>query len=94
VLSRQNLSNWIIKGASLLGPILETLKQELLASPLLHSDETTLEALCKPGRRRRNPICGYTEHPVLPRNLLFYMTTRRGATGETLCDWPQKLALL
>jgi transposase len=50
VLSRQNLSNWIIKGAALFGPILEKLKQELLASPLLHSDETTLEVLCEPGR--------------------------------------------
>ncbi len=50
VLSRQNLSNWIIKGSALLGPILENLKQELLASPLLHSDETTLEVLCEPGR--------------------------------------------
>lgn len=49
-LSRQNLSNWVIKGAALLAPILETLKQELLSREVLHADETTLEVLCEPGR--------------------------------------------
>ena len=50
VLSRQNLSNWIIKGAVLLEPILNQLKQELLNRQVLHADETTLEVLCEPGR--------------------------------------------
>jgi transposase len=50
VLSRQNLSNWVIKGAALLEPLLSKLKQELLTRPLLHADETTLEVLCEPGR--------------------------------------------
>jgi len=50
VLSRQNLSNWVIKGAGLLDPLLAVLKQELLTQPVLHADETTLEVLCEPGR--------------------------------------------
>lgn len=50
VLSRQNLSNWIIKGAALLDPIMKKLKQELLTRQVLHADETTLEVLCEPGR--------------------------------------------
>jgi transposase len=50
VLSRQNLSNWIIKGAALLEPILKQLKQELLTHQVLHADETVLEVLCEPGR--------------------------------------------
>lgn len=49
-LSRQNLSNWVIKGATLLAPILKALKQELLSREVLHADETTLEVLCEPGR--------------------------------------------
>ncbi|HWR06659.1 IS66 family transposase [Sporomusa sp.] len=49
-LSRQNLSNWVIKGATLLAPILETFKRELLTREVLHADETTLEVLCEPGR--------------------------------------------
>jgi len=50
VLSRQNLSNWIIKGTALLDPIMKKLKQELLTRQVLHADETTLEVLCEPGR--------------------------------------------
>lgn len=50
ILSRQNLSNWVIKGAGLLEPLLEALKQDLLARSVLHADETTLEVLCEPGR--------------------------------------------
>lgn len=49
-LSRQNLSNWVIKGAELLSPILAVLKQDLLSREVLHADETTLEVLCEPGR--------------------------------------------
>jgi transposase len=49
-LSRQNLSNWVIKGSALLEPILVKLKQELLSREVLHADETTLEVLCEPGR--------------------------------------------
>ena len=49
-LPRQNLSNWIIKGAAILEPIVTKLKQELLANQVLHADETTLEVLCEPGR--------------------------------------------
>jgi len=50
MLSRQNLSNWMIKGATLLEPILKRMKEELLRRDVLHADETTLEVLCEPGR--------------------------------------------
>jgi transposase len=49
-LSRQNLSNWIIKGAILLQPLLDALKTKLLTHEILHADETQLEVLCEPGR--------------------------------------------
>ena len=44
-ISRQNLSNWIIKGANLLKPIYEQIKLSLLNETLLHADETVLEVL-------------------------------------------------
>jgi len=72
VLSRQNLSNWITKGATLLDPILKKLKQALLARPLLHSDETTLEVLCEPGRPAQTKsymwvyrTSGDAKHPIV-----------------------------
>lgn len=49
-LSRQNLSNWILKAGSLLKPLEIALKEELLTNELLHADETTLEVLKEPGR--------------------------------------------
>ncbi|MFV0343165.1 MAG: IS66 family transposase, partial [Anaerocolumna sp.] len=49
-LTRQNLSNWILKAGSLLKPLERALKKELLSNELLHADETTLEVLHEPGR--------------------------------------------
>ena len=49
-LSRQTLANWIIKGASLLQPLADAMKAELLSKQVLHADETTLEVLCEPDR--------------------------------------------
>ncbi len=49
-LTRQDLSNWTLRGATLLQPLLEELKKELLSNELLHADETTLEVLNEPGR--------------------------------------------
>jgi Transposase and inactivated derivatives len=50
LLSRQTLSNWMIKGSSLLKPLMDTMKAELLKKDILHADETTLEVLCEPDR--------------------------------------------
>ena len=40
-ISRQNLSNWILKGATLLKPLYTELIKQLLEEELLHADETT-----------------------------------------------------
>ena len=50
-ITRQDLSNWTLKGAALLKPLFEQLKKELFSNPLLHADETTLEVLNEPGRK-------------------------------------------
>lgn len=71
-LTRQDLSNWTIKGAALLKPLFEVLKQALLSNDILHADETTLEVLNEPGRPAtaksyiwlyRTSKCA--EHPVI-----------------------------
>jgi len=49
-LSRQNLSNWMIKGANILKPLADRMKEIMLSKEVLHADETTLEVLCEPGR--------------------------------------------
>ena len=50
LLSKQNLSNWVIKGAKILEPLQALMKKELLENQILHADETMLEVLKEPGR--------------------------------------------
>jgi len=49
-LSRQNLSNRMIRGANILKPLANKMKEIMLLKDVLHADETTLEVLCEPGR--------------------------------------------
>ena len=50
-LSRQTMSNWILRGAEdYLTPVYEQLHKELLQRDVLHSDETTLQVLHEPGK--------------------------------------------
>mgnify|MGYP001224404584 CR=1 FL=1 len=49
-ISKQNMSNWIIKGSELwLEPFFERLKRELLKETFIQADESTLRVLTKDG---------------------------------------------
>ena len=51
-LSRQTMSNWLLKAASQwLKPVYERMKTELLKQDILHADETTLQVLHEPGKK-------------------------------------------
>lgn len=50
-LSRQTMSNWILKAAEgYLKPVYDRLHRELLTREVLHADETTLQVLHEPGK--------------------------------------------
>lgn len=50
-LSRQTMSNWILKAAEdYLAPVTKQLQKELLSREVLHADETTLQVLHEPGK--------------------------------------------
>ena len=53
-ISKQNLCNWVMKGAKLLEPLQDLLKKELLVNQVLHADETVLEVLNEPGREAKS----------------------------------------
>ena len=81
-LSRQNLSNWILKGAALLKPLYNELKCSLLNETLLHADETVLEVLNEPGKTATSKsyvwvyrTSMYNTHPVV----LYEYTQGRGS---------------
>jgi transposase len=50
-LSRQTMCNWAIDVHDRVRPLLDLLKQDLLAGPLVGADETTLQVLREPGRK-------------------------------------------
>ena len=51
-LSRQTMSNWILKATEdYLTPVYEQLHKELLSRDVLHADETTLQVLHEPGKK-------------------------------------------
>ena len=54
-LSRQTMSNWLLKATSLwLQPVYERMKVELLKQDILHADETALQVLHEPGKKAQS----------------------------------------
>jgi len=53
-LSRQTLSNWILKSSDLLDIIYQKMKDELLSKDILHADETTVQVLKESGKEAKS----------------------------------------
>lgn len=82
-LSRQTMSNWLIRCArDWLEPIYNRLRRLLCAREVLHADETTVQVLHEPGRAAQSKstmwlyrTSGDVEHPIV---LYDYQTSRDG----------------
>ena len=89
-LSRQTMSNWILKAAEdYLMPVYEQLHKELLSREVLHADETTLQVLHEPGKKAQSEsymwlyrTSGDTDQPVV---LYEYQPSRSSIIRETFC---------
>lgn len=72
-LSRQTMSNWLIKAAEdWLEPIYNRLHEQLCECEVLHADETTLQVLREPGKTAQSKsymwlyrTSGDAEHPIV-----------------------------
>lgn len=72
-LSRQTMSNWVLKSTELwLKPLYEELHKRLLLQDVLHADETTLQVLAEEGRKATANsymwlyrTSGDTDHPIV-----------------------------
>ena len=53
-LSRQTLSNWILKSSDLLDIVYQEMKKELLSKDILHADETTVQVLKESGKEAKS----------------------------------------
>jgi len=99
-IGRNTLANWVVKGAELyLMPIRDHMKGKLVASSVIHADETPVEVIREPGREASADSymwmyrTGRSEGPPV---ILFDYTPGRGAeypkaflgefTGHVHCD--------
>jgi transposase len=81
-LSRQTLSNWLIRGTEAwLLPLYEAMKRLLLQRDVLHADETTLQVLREPGKAAHSKSYRWlyrtgsdAEHPLI---LYEYQSSRK-----------------
>ncbi len=72
-LSRQTMSNWILRAAEdYLTPVYEQLHRELLSRDVFHADETTLQVLHEPDKKPRSEsymwlyrTSGDTDKPIV-----------------------------
>jgi transposase len=82
-LSRQTMSNWLIRSSvDWLKPIYDRLHELLCAGEVLHADETTVQVLHEPGRAAQTKsymwlyrTSGDAKHPIV---LYDYRTSRSG----------------
>lgn len=78
-LSRQTLARWVIQSSEHLQPLVNLMRDRLLASPLIHCDETRLQVLKEPDRDPTSQSWmwvqtgGPPDHPVV----LFDYTSSR-----------------
>ncbi|PIL38592.1 IS66 family transposase, partial [Massilia psychrophila] len=52
--ARTTLSQWAIKSGVLFAPLYQAMRRVLLACPVIHGDETTVQVLKEDGRRAQN----------------------------------------
>lgn len=88
-ISRQNLSNWAIRGADLLAPLYDHLRTLLLKLKFLHADETEFQVLHEKGRaaQRKSYLWLYRSGRDGPQIVLYEYQPTREATH------PQKFLL-
>lgn len=87
LLSRQTMSNWLIKAAEdWLEPIYDALHETLCSHDVLHADETTLQVLHEPGKTAQSKsymwlyrTSGDVAHPIV---LYEYQPDRKAARPQ------------
>jgi transposase len=86
-LSRQTLSESILKVATQITPLIEHLRRHLLRYPLLYMDETPVQVLNEPGKSAQNQSYMWVQRggpPDKPTVLFNYEPSRSGATASYL----------
>lgn len=86
---RNTLANWMIKAGTLLQPLLNLLEDQLLAYPVMHCDETTLQVLKEPDKPASSQSYMWVRvggPPTQPIRLFHYAPSRSGSVARELLD--------
>ena len=87
-LNRTTMSRWMIATAELAKPLWRLMHEDLLASPVLHVDETEVQVICEPGRKAQAKsymwcLARQTENPII---LFNYEASRSKSAALNLLD--------
>jgi len=86
---RNTLANWMIKAGCLLQPLLNLLEDRLLAYPVMHCDETSVQILKEPDKAATSKSYMWVRvggPPTQPIRLFHYASSRRGDVACSLLE--------
>ena len=86
---RNTLANWMIKAGALLQPLINLLEERLLAHPVMHCDETTLQVLKEPDKAAETKSYMWVRvggPPTQPIRLFHYAPSRSGSVVSELLE--------
>ncbi len=84
---RNTLANWMIKSGELIQPLINLLEDKLLAYPVMHCDETTLQVLKEPDKHASQKSYMWVRvggPPAQAIRLFHYADSRRGEVASAL----------
>ena len=80
-LHRQTMARWMIKIGEKIEPLVKLLREELLAGPYIHMDETTVQVLNEEGKKAQSNSYMWVQARSGPRPIiLFHYAKNRSAT--------------
>jgi len=86
---RNTLASWMIKAGKLIQPLLNLLQDKLLAHPIMHCDETTVQVLNEQGKRAQSKSSMWVRvggPPTQPIRLFHYADSRNGDVASHLLE--------
>ena len=84
---RNTLASWMIKSGELIQSLINLLEDKLLAYPVMHCDETTLQVLKEPDKQASQKSYMWVRvggPPTQPIRLFHYADSRRGEVASAL----------
>ena len=83
-ISRGTLSNWVVRVGELCSPLIEILREDLRAGPLINADETPVQVLNEPGRANTTKSYMWVFRGMSPPGSVVVFDYRPTRSGEAI----------